>query len=45
MTNRTDDQTPEDNSNKEDKNQANRKDGENKDTPEAGLLFDGDDDE
>lgn len=45
LLDRTDDQTPEDNSNKEDKNQANRKDGENKDTPEAGLLFDGDDDE
>lgn len=45
LLDKTDDQKPEDNSNKEDKNQADRKDGKNKDNPEAGLLFDGDDDE
>ncbi len=41
----TDDQTPEDPSNKEDKNQADRKDDKNKDNPEAGLFFDADGDE
>jgi type IV secretory pathway TraG/TraD family ATPase VirD4 len=40
---KTDDQTPEDNSSKEDNNQTDKKDGKNKDNPEAGLFFDKDD--
>ena len=45
LLDRTEDHIPEDNSNNEDKNQADRKDGKNKDNPEAGLFFDADGDE
>ncbi len=45
LLNKTDDQKPEDSSNKEDKNQVDRKDSKNKDNPEAGLFFDADGDE
>lgn len=44
LLNKTDDQKPEDNSNKEDKNQADRKNGKNKDNLDAGLFFDKDED-
>ncbi len=43
LLNRTDDQKPKDNANKEEKNQADKNDKKNKDNPEAGLFFDKDD--